>query len=339
MTDLPFHSLSPFLDLLALATILGILSCRVFVLPAHLLREGASGAAWSNLKRLLVIAMTLLTVTSVLVLATRTAEMSGQALLNVVSALPTVLFKTHYGMVWFIRAGALVLLWLGLCGLLWIGHTAFAALMLMVAGVIAWTYSASGHAADLGDYTATQMIDWLHVLAASVWGGSLLATAIAVRPVFNRDPQAARRVIATTAYRLSQMAGIALAGVIATGICNAVRQINTISDLWNTAYGRILIVKLLLVFAMVALGAINRYLNLPYLRQWGGERTAEARGQRRWRSTGLRAPRPGPELTRRFWRKVAVEAVLVVAVIGCVAVLIHTMPPMVMPPGMHHPGT
>ena len=43
---------------------------------------------------------------------------------------------------------------------------------------MAMTRSASGHAADWGDLTWPEVIDWVHLMAGAVWGGGLIALSI-----------------------------------------------------------------------------------------------------------------------------------------------------------------
>jgi putative copper resistance protein D len=50
--------------------------------------------------------------------------------------------------------------------------------------------------------------------------------------------------------------------------CRANSFGGSLNALWDTAYGQILIIKVLLVFGMVDLGAINRYSFLPQLQTW-----------------------------------------------------------------------
>ena len=57
------------------------------------------------------------------------------------------------------------------------------------------------------------------------------------------------------AERLSRLAGLALLCVVPTGMYNAVTQIGFLSALWETAYGRLLLLKLAGVLGMVGLGA------------------------------------------------------------------------------------
>jgi putative copper export protein len=103
-----------------------------------------------------------------------------------------------------------------------------------------------------------------------------------------------------------------------------------IGALWEVSYGRMLLVKLLLVIPLVAFGASNHYTTVPLLRRWSarpGPRRA------RWRILVViqrRATGPGRlrvvGLIRRFARKVRAEVILVVGILICTALLLHGAP-------------
>jgi hypothetical protein len=135
------------LDLLALVTCLGTLSCRLWVLPRPATGEDTAllfhlyAVVW----RLLGGGLIALTASSVGELLGRTLTMSGLPLALLGRTLPIVLLRTYYRRVWFIRLGALVVLWIG-----WgLGHQhrhtqTIPASMLVAGGLIALTRSLSG---------------------------------------------------------------------------------------------------------------------------------------------------------------------------------------------------
>lgn len=327
------HVLPPFFDLLALSTILGVLSTHLWVLPRSGGAEEPASmvAAKRRLMSLLSYALVLLTVTSAAILVARAAEMSGQSYSSVPQVLPIVLFKTHYGAVWFLRPAALLVLWLGVLAMRRTGGTAALTLTFAAGAAIAWTYSATGHAADQGDFTLLQAIDWLHILAVSVWGGGLLAVTFAIRPaLINSERQPVH--ISEICHRLSRLAGFALAVVLVTGSYSVWRHIPGFAALRETVYGRLLSVKLFLVLTMILLGAINRYVILPRLRLCGKHATPSPFWFKKYfPATGQLcsgdAVQSETDLVRQFYRRVTQEAVLMVIVLGCVAFLIHSPPP------------
>ncbi len=290
--------------------VVGALSWRLWVLP---MREEPPGPdrcrpAWQRIRLMLLAAVAGLTIMTPLLLLMRAAEMGRQTLLGAVPLVPRVLAASHYGSVWKVRAAAVVVLWLWV---LWRGTGMGAAAVMLVAMLaIGWTYSATGHASAWGDFSLAQLIDGMHVACTAVWVGGLLVLATAARPLFLTVHD--RAYALETAERLSRLAGLALLGVVLTGTYNAVTQIGFLSALWETAYGRLLLLKLAGVLGMVGLGAWNRYRGLRGLRDWAACSSAP----RMVRSAG-----------ERFLRIATLESFLAVWVLGCTAVLSGAVPP------------
>lgn len=111
--------------------------------------------------------------------------------------------------------------------------------------------SLSGHALDPGQPFYAPVADVLHVLAASIWLGGLLALAAVATFVRGRAPERAGR-------RFSTIALAAVPVVAATGLIRAVTELAALNQLWGTTYGRMLLVKSALLGALVALGYANR---------------------------------------------------------------------------------
>jgi uncharacterized membrane protein len=253
--------------------------------------------------------------------------MSGQPLLSILPLLSIVLFHTHYGWVWLLRPVALTALWMGW----WMGKhrlrsRLFPALMFGAGALMAMTRSASGHAADWGDLTFPELIDWLHLMASALWGGGLIPLSLVVLPAALKHPEQ-RQVIATVARRFSLLAGFALAGILLTGLYNAWLQVGTLSAMWKTPYGQTLLAKLCLLMPVLILGVFNRYISVPLLQQWAGrplptpllvDRLPVIRR--------LITDRLGPHemrLGRQFRRKVLTEAIVVGGILMCTALLLH----------------
>jgi copper transport protein len=97
------------------------------------------------------------------------------------------------------------------------------------------------------------------------------------------------------------MAGIAFAVLFVTGVIQAIVEVRTFSALLDTAYGRAVLIKLVLFGVLVALGWINRSRVLPALRRSGN------------------APQRAGVLLRRTLRGELVLGVAVLAVTGALA--------------------
>ena len=111
--------------------------------------------------------------------------------------------------------------------------------------------SLSGHALDPGQPFYAPAADVLHVLAASIWLGGLVALAAFLRFVPSRAS-------ARAGERFSTIALAAVLVVAATGLVRALTELSSVSQLWTTTYGRALLVKGALLAVLVALGYANR---------------------------------------------------------------------------------
>lgn len=318
-------------DLLALTTCIGVLSFRIWVVRFMDETSNPSADFLVPLRWTLGICLALLTLSSIGELVRRATEMSGRPIGELALVLSSVLSKTHFGRVWLLRPVALALLWLGWGRRRHFDSPGVSVAMLAAACAIAASRSLSGHAADWGDITLHELMDWAHLLAASVWGGSLIALSVTGFRAFTERADQRRWAIADMAGRWSTLAGATLAVVILTGIYNAWFELGRPEALWETAYGRLLLVKLSLVLIIVTLGAANRYFGIPSLQAWcsGSARNEQPPGALAITPSFLTpesVQRGTPRQLMQFVRKAALEGFLIIVVILCVAVLVGLMP-------------
>lgn len=119
---------------------------------------------------------------------------------------------------------------------------------------------AAGHAAAATWRWASVAIQWVHVSAIGAWLGGLGALLIAV----GRAPAGDR---AAAVRRFSTVAGMLLAAVIATGATRAIQEVAAWHRLFTTPYGRLVLLKIVLLAALAVLGAFNRYRSVPQAAQ------------------------------------------------------------------------
>ena len=179
-----------------------------------------------------------------------------------------------------------------------------------VFGVAAFgALAASGHAASADPRLPSVINDWVHLLAGAVWLGGIGLIGVVWAPVLRGHRAAAREALAR--WVLPAFGRVALpAFVLATltGLVSLLTQLGHVSALWQTAYGRILAVKI----ALVALIAVASYVHAIRLRP------------RLLSEVGARAVR----LERRHWRLLRSEPVLALGVVVAVAVLVaFPLPP------------
>ena len=119
--------------------------------------------------------------------------------------------------------------------------------------------SLSGHdAVDAGSSKATELADWVHISAASLWLGGLLALAVAVWPV---APELRREAF----FRFSRVAVVLVGLVLAAGTYLSLVRVPHLADLWTQRYGVVLLVKISLVALAVGWGAVHHFLVRPGL--------------------------------------------------------------------------
>lgn len=125
--------------------------------------------------------------------------------------------------------------------------------------VLAITPALSGHAAASPRFTAAMIAaDWLHVLGGGAWLGSLLCVmTIAVPMAMTRELPERWSSIASIVNAFSRVALIAAGTVVASGVFAAWVHLEHVSDLWRTAYGETLTLKLVFVGLTFAIGAYN----------------------------------------------------------------------------------
>jgi copper transport protein len=168
---------------------------------------------------------------------------------------------------------------------------------LALAIVFAGGLSVSGHdGVDPGSSWKTEIADWVHLSAASLWIGGLLTL---VGLVWFGAPELRRVAF----MRFSQMATVLIALVLVAGTYLGIVRLPHLRDLWAESYGQVLLVKLGLVSLALLWGAFHKFIVAPAL-----ERGDEG-------------------FLTRIGRSMAGESVVGVAVLLAAAVLVDSKPP------------
>jgi copper transport protein len=119
-----------------------------------------------------------------------------------------------------------------------------------------WVDVAASHAGAQAPVALNLIAQWAHILAAGIWIGGLLTLLLAVRG----QPS---EVTGQAVRRFSTIAGVAIVAVALTGTFRAVIEVGSIGQLFSTAFGILVLVKVALFIVLAGLGAINRYGNVP----------------------------------------------------------------------------
>jgi copper transport protein len=137
-------------------------------------------------------------------------------------------------------------------------RTAFLAVALVAAIGLDSGLSLSGHdALDPGSSWKTEVADWLHLSAASLWIGGLVSLIV----VWRAAAELRREVF----VRFSRFATMLIAVILSAGIYLSIVRLPHLADLWTQSYGQVLLVKLSLVAVVLAWGATHHFLVRPAL--------------------------------------------------------------------------
>jgi copper transport protein len=174
---------------------------------------------------------------------------------------------------------------------------------------LAMTAPLAGHASSYSPRGLLVTSDLVHVLSMCAWLGGLVMLLIAM-------PFAARALattestplLATVVGRFSRLAMLAVTLLLLSGILNSVVLVASFEAVVETAYGRLVLAKIVVFCALISLGAFNQRRMLPQLRALaaGGEPPGRA-------ATVLR-------------RSVMLEVAFALVVLGVTSVLVGTEP-------------
>jgi len=129
------------------------------------------------------------------------------------------------------------------------------------AGLLALSYVFDGHTVTKGNRLLTAVIDLVHVFGAAVWLGGLVCLVLLSR-TRNSDANA----FIAAVVKFSVVAAIALGAVGVAGLGLTVTILDSFSELWSTAWGRLLIAKVMIVAVAATAGAFNHFVLIPKLR-------------------------------------------------------------------------
>lgn len=109
-------------------------------------------------------------------------------------------------------------------------------------------------------------LDFIHVVAASVWSGGVVALLRLV--LLRSEDRSAEdaRSLGVTVWRFSITALGCVALIVVTGVLQSLDRLVLVQDLYETPYGIALAVKITLLAAALGLGALNLFRFGPRLR-------------------------------------------------------------------------
>ena len=157
--------------------------------------------------------------------------------------------------------------------------------------------SLSGHsAADAGSSWLSELADWIHLSAATLWMGGLVQLVAVIWP---GAPELRRIAF----LRFSKVASVLVGCLVCAGVYLSVLRLPHVADLWAQGYGHVLLVKLGLVCVALSWGAVHHFVARPALERGDGG------------------------ILNRLSRSLMGESTVAMAVLLAAAVLVDSKPP------------
>lgn len=180
------------------------------------------------------------------------------------------------------------------------------------------TLTLAGHARTGRWVGLATPLDLVHLGAAATWLGGLAILTLVVLP---RDADGNATPIAA---RFSRIAALAVGAVVVTGVVQGIRQLGAVDGLRDTNYGRLLVIKVVIVAVVAVLGAMSRSLvraQVDALVPVGPSGEVLAGGE------GEAGEEPDPaEVRRSLRRSVGAETLIAVAVLAVTSLLVAANP-------------
>lgn len=213
---------------------------------------------WSRLNGLRRAAIAALVLSTLASLPVRTALIAGWESALDAEILSAVAIGTNLGAAWVIQFAAVTLLIMA--SHLPVRHCIAATAMLSAA--LLASLSVSGHAAMNPGWTGRfhQANDIVHLLASGAWLGALPPVLLILSRL--REGQSPRQA-ALALLRFSTAGHVTVALVVLSGVANTLFVLGGLPTDPAIAYQRLLLIKVGLVAAMIAIAIVNRYVLVP----------------------------------------------------------------------------
>jgi copper transport protein len=231
----------------------GLLFLYLMVAPKELIsttEKTISKLMWSGFLLLCLSVMLSLPLQATIVLGAKWTEVFS------FDSFEQILAYTQFGKIWLIQMA--LLFTLALTTHMWrmadstkriLSWTCF----ILSIGLLL-TRSFNSHAATQENNFLPLSFDFLHLLAASLWVGSLVGLAV-LSPLLKKEDT--RRYYFKAVRTFSRWGILLVIVLAATGLLNSFEYIPTVFSLVNTDYGKALLGKVILFVFMLILAAIN----------------------------------------------------------------------------------
>lgn len=187
------------------------------------------------------------------------------------SVLLPLISETHFGKVWLLRMALLIAVAaLVFCA----GSTTkkalsgyFLASEFFLSASLLASIGLAGHAAaaEGASFALQVFVHALHLLAAGLWLGGLVLFSLFLRQCRRSTDADAVAMAQAATRRFSSIAVVSVALLILTGSYNAWNLVGGVPQLFGTPYGKLLLIKIVLLLPLLILGAVNRTKLKPEL--------------------------------------------------------------------------
>ncbi len=139
------------------------------------------------------------------------------------------------------------------------------------AALVGSSFLFDGHTISRGNRLFTGITDMVHLLAGSIWaGGAIMLMVVLWRRHRGGYPHRALQL----GLRFSVIASVSLVAVGVSGAALAVIVLDSVSELWTTPWGQLLMAKLAIVAVAAACGGYNHKVVIPALDAADSDRNA-----------------------------------------------------------------
>ncbi len=180
-----------------------------------------------------------------------TALMSGEV--------GDLLFETRYGLLWLIQLALIFLLIATFNRNRWIPA--------LTMGGIVLAHSLSTHVAAAPSPWLPVLANWLHIIAASIWLGSLAYLFLGLWQARTLPHTQRLLLSAELVPRFSNVGLVTVGALLVTGIYTAFLTVGEWDALFETTYGTALLFKLAILLPMIGLAALNLLILRPQLQK------------------------------------------------------------------------
>ena len=205
-------------------------------------------------------AASVLLFTAALRLVAQSYAMHGSSGTFAAGPMAGMILQTVWGKGWLMQLIGIAITWFGLRRARTVRNAgAFWMIASVGAVILAFTTGFAGHAASAPKLLSLAIVvDGLHVLGAAGWLGSLTMLLVAGIPAALRLREEERGTMVAALVNAYSPTALTFAALIgATGTFAAWLHVGTVPALWQTTYGRTLLVKLAILSIVAMTGAYN----------------------------------------------------------------------------------